>query len=127
MNRKYPAHFDEFLKLAKKHKLSYPIGRALYACNRLQMGWPRALPTKDNPYAFLSRMGELDLLKRVKEATAKHWIKHWQRGGSIRRSTMTSAQWNAERRLLDHKYRIHLRGVRRRNEQWEKEHSHEIL
>lgn len=92
--RSFPNRYQEFFDIAKANHLSYPKGRALYACNRLQNGWPR---TKDG----MSQEDPLNVLAKTKESTAKRWIKHWNNGGSIKiLSYPTAEAYNKERRKI---------------------------
>jgi hypothetical protein len=107
--RPYPKHFDFFLKLAKKMKLSEPEGRALYMVNRSRNG------DCTNPYFYLHHSSHnmrhiskadflsewKDRLRSIREDTAKRWLKHWHSGGSLRMISLSQDQWLARRKKLD--------------------------
>lgn len=101
-NRKRPFYCDVLYKLAKKKRLSCPLGRALYGCNRRQNGWPR---DHEN---ILSMMDDLDFLRTVCHETAVKWLKHWNSGGSIKslRSRKDQLELN---RVRDNQRRAHYR------------------
>lgn len=98
MTRKLPRHADIFLRIAKESGLSFPLGRALYACNRIQNGdfpygamcvsWIHPnTPGVTNP----SKQEIVDRLKTIRPTTAQRWIKHWKSGGSIKSLSHGSA------------------------------------
>lgn len=97
-NRPLPRHCDTFLRIAKAAKLSHPLGRALYACNRLQNGsfkfsvllcatiHPDAPGIHDSPDEDITK-----LLEKIRPSTAQRWLKHWKSGGSIKSLSHGSA------------------------------------
>jgi hypothetical protein len=91
-NRALPRHCDLFFKVARDARLTHPLGRALYACNRIQNGggpysslvysiihpnvpgMPSDPPTEE----------AIKWLSKIKGTTAVRWAKHWKSGGSIK-------------------------------------------
>jgi hypothetical protein len=98
--RPYPKGFYEFYALAKVRGLSYPTGRALYACNRMRNGWPLDRDT----WAGMGRRPDFDFLRRVRESTAKRWLIHWRSGGHIQ-ALRTVEEQNRVRRIRDQRVR----------------------
>lgn len=88
MKLKMPKHFDLIYKVAKKYKLSYPKGRAIYTINRGQnAGWTNISLYEDRYYEnnFKPTSREiLKFLKTIRESTAIRWFNHWNNGGSVR-------------------------------------------
>ena len=84
MKRPLPRHCEMFLKIAKRAKLSYPLGRALYSCNGIQNGRFRfAILAASCQYGMVgpenlkTRAADvIKQLKTIRESTAKRWIKH---------------------------------------------------
>jgi hypothetical protein len=75
--RQLPKRCVELYDLARKEKLTHPLGRALYAINRLSNGaWPYIGP--------FVRMDPLNHMKRTQEKTAIKWREHWRKGGRIK-------------------------------------------
>ena len=67
--------------IAAAAKLNHVLGRALYACNRLQngdlgMAWGRSEEELRN--------NAFETMKRAKVETAKRWRDHWIRTGNIK-------------------------------------------
>lgn len=85
--RPFPSHYEEYLTLALAERLSYPVGRALYACNRQQSGGMKH-------WDYHTGYSAAETMRRCKVSTAKRWIRHWGRGGSIRCISLSQAQWN---------------------------------
>jgi hypothetical protein len=98
--RPYPKGFKEFYSEAKAMGLSYPIGRALYACNRKRNGWPQ---DRDS-WAGMGLRLVPDFLRRMKESTAKRWQIHWRSGGHIQALRSVEEQ-NRIRRIRDQRVR----------------------
>jgi len=99
--RPYPKGFDAFYQLAKLNRLSCPMGRALYACNRIRNGWPQ---DRDS-WAGMGRRPDFDFLRRVRLSTAKRWLIHWQSGGHIQALRSVEDQ-NRIRRIRDQRRRV---------------------
>lgn len=100
--RQMPPYFDEYLEVARELKLSCPIGRAIYACNRHQN---EGSFSSDPCYGKSLR----DFLPRIRLKTAKQWLQHWRNGGHIRSAKLTVAEYNAKRREYDARYREYCR------------------
>jgi len=98
--RPYPKGFYEFYALAKVRGLSYPTGRALYACNRMRNGWPLDRDT----WAGMGRRPDFDFLRRIRISTAKRWLIHWRSGGHIQ-ALRTVEEQNRVRRIRDQRVR----------------------
>lgn len=84
--RPYPANFDEYHQIAIMAGLHNPVGRALYACNRKQMGWP-----SEGPYGTL--VDPLVVMQKCEITTASRWLKHWESGGHIRSISLTREEY----------------------------------
>jgi len=67
-------------KLAIKHHLSCPLGRALAQTNRhYNDGWgSTSYDVSGGPKS------DLDAMRRMGNARAQRWLKHWKAGGSLR-------------------------------------------
>lgn len=97
--RPTPKGFSAFHIQALNLGLSYPRGRALAACNRMQNGWPQR---RDG----CGIEDEETVLRSFRPSTAIRWQKHWDGGGSIRSLQFkTNAQYNAARRVRDQRTR----------------------
>ncbi len=79
MKRKLPLHCEDFRNSAK---LTNPLGRALYLCNRLQNGDFSGYDDRDSVIARL---------KTIQASTASRWFKHFKSGGSIKSLSHGSA------------------------------------
>jgi hypothetical protein len=100
-DRKFPNHCTYFLQLAESLELSCPLGRALYACNRVQ----------NLGYGDTSRIGDSGddhgvaytrkFLRAIKPSTAERWLAHWQNGGHIKVISLSSVEYNKRRRAQD--------------------------
>lgn len=94
--RPWPASFDRYYRIAVKAGLPSPIGRALYACNRHQNGWP---------FDGFARIEPDYLMRRAKAQTADRWYDHWMAGGSIKslgkRSTLIQEPLPTHRRAIN--------------------------
>ena len=97
LKRKNPAHYEKFFDLAVKEGLTYPAGRALYACNRKRCGGLR--------WGYDDLWSPFFSMQHARESTAKRWLEHWTYGGSIRSLQHTQVEWNSQRRRLDKEYR----------------------
>jgi hypothetical protein len=103
--RRYPIRFTFYCDLAKKAGLSCPKGRALYACNRSQMGLPWFVSSGGFTDGKNDAKGILELMKRMKEETAHRWLRHWNRGGHIRSLGHSVKEWDLRRRSQDRRRR----------------------
>ncbi len=99
--RYLPRRCAELYTLASKNKLKNPLGRALYAVNRLQNGWRSVVVPVEKGSVYPYRLQDpLDLMKKAKDSTAYFWRHHWADGGSIRahRSQKEQLKFNRLRR-----------------------------
>jgi len=94
----------ELYTIARKLNLSYPLGRALYAVNRLYNGWPWVYPGPNFEFRP-HHLSPLDLMRRTRESTAKRWREHWARGGGLQTIGRTHAEQLEFRRMCDKKRR----------------------
>ena len=86
VNIKLPTGFEEYHAIARKAELPNAYGRALYACNRRQMGWPRGPRGPNWPSPF-------QVLSSCRESTAKRWATHINSGGHIRNISLTRDEY----------------------------------
>lgn len=79
--RPFPEHYKEYYSIAFKLGLSFPEGRALYACSRLQNEGGGMLNGShtDRVTKATYRM------VHAREFTAQKWTWNWYTGGSIKK------------------------------------------
>jgi hypothetical protein len=72
---------DRLHKLAVENGLSCPMGRALAMTNRhYNDGWgSTSYDVSGGPKS------DLDAMRRMSDARAQRWLKHWSEGGSLRK------------------------------------------
>lgn len=89
-----------FYHIARRAGLSCPLGRALYAANRVLNGdWSGcsgALRGEGDDQ--FRRTMSLRNMRTIKESTAKRWLAHYQAGGSLKALCYTQDQWLAKRK-----------------------------
>ena len=95
--RKVTDHIDKYYQLALQDGLDCPLGRAIAAENRWQMGWLWD--------GGLNPVPSLVVLRRFRLSTAKRWLAHWRSGGHIRSLRHTQLEWNIRQRGIDKKRR----------------------
>jgi hypothetical protein len=91
--RKLPANAALFAAVARSLHLSCPLGRALYACNRVQNGghpWglmAHVLQGKyvaySGAYAY-SNQEVAQKMRSIRHTTAQRWLAHFLAGNSIK-------------------------------------------
>jgi hypothetical protein len=99
MKRKMTPLLARLYALARRHRLSFPLGRAAAAVNRHY-----------NDGVDKTDRGEVALMKSFQSSTALRWETHWDSGGSLKRLTSRESQL-ADRRAREARLR-----------QWMKEH-----
>lgn len=95
--RKLPANVEYFLRLARKARLTNPLGRALYAHNRVLNGGVNS-PCPKDPHPNREQPTDewyvTQLLRPTKPETAARWLAHWKKGNSLK-----SLKWGRHGRM----------------------------
>lgn len=107
MKRKLSKIGQRYYDLAKKLKLSCPLGRAVHCASRhMNDGWSiewyfspercKEVGQKNGPAAARRTMEHR--LRRIKLSTAKRWLAHWNNDGSVKALKYSRTEWNDRRK-----------------------------